>query len=125
MHYFIKKLSAEEFPPQLKEIPQPPKDLWQAGTLPSPETILLTVVGSRKYTSYGKEACEHIIAGLRGYDIAIVSGLAIGMDSIAHEAALAAGLHTIAVPGSGLDQSVILPPSKQATSPAPRKKRGG
>lgn len=111
MSYSIKKLSAEEFPPQLQEIPQPPKDLWQAGTLPSPETILLTVVGSRKYTSYGKEACEHIIAGLRGYDIAIVSGLAIGMDSIAHEAALAAGLHTIAVPGSGLDPSVIYPRS--------------
>lgn len=111
MSYSIKKLSAEEFPPQLQEIPQPPKDLWQAGTLPSRGTILLTVVGSRKYTSYGKEACEHIIAGLRGYDIAIISGLAIGMDSIAHEAALAAGLHTIAVPGSGLDPSVIYPRS--------------
>lgn len=111
MNYSIKKLSVEEFPPQLQEIPQPPKDLWQAGSLPSRGTILLTVVGSRKYTSYGKEACEHIIAGLRGYDIAIISGLAIGMDSIAHEAALAAGLHTIAVPGSGLDPSVIYPRS--------------
>lgn len=109
MTYTIRQLSKEEFPSQLMEIPQPPKDLWLAGKLPSQETILLTVVGSRKYTNYGKEACEEIIAGLRGYDIAIVSGLAIGMDSIAHEAALAAGLHTIAVPGSGLSQGVIYP----------------
>lgn len=109
MKYSIKKLTKEDFPSQLMEIPQPPKDLWLAGELPSQETVLLTVVGSRKFTSYGKEACEQIISGLRGYDIAIVSGLAIGMDSIAHEAALAAGLRTIAVPGSGLDPTVIYP----------------
>lgn len=109
MKYPITKLTKEDFPPQLMEIPQPPKDLWLAGELPSRETVLLTVVGSRKFTSYGKEACEQIISGLRGYDIAIVSGLAIGMDSIVHEAALAAGLRTIAVPGSGLDPSVIYP----------------
>lgn len=101
----------DTIPPQLLEIPQPPKELWLAGTLPSPETVLLTVVGSRKYTSYGKEACEEIISGLRGYDIAIVSGLALGIDTIAHEAAMTAGLSTIAVPGSGLDPSVIYPRS--------------
>ncbi len=111
MKYEIKKLSRKEFPVQLMEIPQPPKDLWLMGTLPPPETALLTIVGSRKYTSYGKDACEEIVSGLRGYDIAIVSGLAIGMDSIAHEAALAAGLPTIAVPGSGLDPKVIYPRS--------------
>jgi DNA processing protein len=103
----LEKLS--EIPQQLLEIPQPPKELWFAGTLPSPETVLLTVVGSRKYTSYGKEACEELIAGLRGYDIAIVSGLALGIDTIAHEAAMRAGLRTVAVPGSGLDPRVIYP----------------
>ena len=107
----IRQLSKEEFPPQLLEIPEPPKELWVAGELPSPETVLLTVVGSRKHTSYGKEACEKIIAGLRGYDIAIVSGLALGIDAIAHEAAMKAGLKTIAVPGSGLDPSVLYPRS--------------
>ncbi|OGZ08651.1 MAG: DNA protecting protein DprA [Candidatus Lloydbacteria bacterium RIFCSPLOWO2_01_FULL_50_20] len=111
MAYELTKLSQEEIPPQLLEIPQPPKELWIAGTLPSPETVLLTVVGSRKYTSYGKEACEELISGLRGYDVAIVSGLALGIDSIAHESAMAAGLPTIAVPGSGLDPSVIYPRS--------------
>lgn len=99
----------ETIPAPLLEIPQPPKSLWIAGALPSPETVLLTIVGSRKYTSYGKEVCEELIAGLRGYDIAIVSGLALGIDTIAHESAMRAGLRTIAVPGSGLDPAVLYP----------------
>ncbi|HEY9585382.1 MAG TPA: DNA-processing protein DprA [Candidatus Paceibacterota bacterium] len=111
MAYQLRKLEKEEFPPQLLEIPQPPKKLWIAGELPSPETVLLTVVGSRKYTSYGKETCEGIIGGLRGYDIAVVSGLALGIDTIAHESAMRARLRTISVPGSGLDPSVLYPRS--------------
>lgn len=109
MAYEIKKLRIEDFPPQLLEIPQPPKELWLAGTLPSPETVLLTIVGARKHSPYGKEACETIIAGLAGYDIAIVSGLALGIDAIAHESAMKAGLATIGVPGSGLDPRVLYP----------------
>lgn len=69
------------------------------------------MVGSRKYSSYGKEVCQKLIDGLRGYPIIIVSGLALGMDAIAHEAALETGLKTIAVPGSGLDDSVLYPRS--------------
>jgi len=107
--YEIQKLLPDEIPPQLLEIPQPPKELWVAGTLPAPETVLLTVVGARKHSPYGREACEEIIAGLRGYDIAIVSGLALGIDAIAHEAAMRTGLRTIAVPGSGLERSVLYP----------------
>src|SRR3989338_7611577 len=107
----LEKLDPSEFPPQLLEIPQPPKELWVAGALPLPETVLLTVVGSRKYTSYGKEACEEIISGLGGYDIVIVSGLALGIDTIAHESAMRAGLKTVSVPGSGLDPLVLYPRS--------------
>lgn len=108
--YQIKTLPPEEFPKALLEIPQPPEKLFVVGELPDPsEYYYLSVVGSRKYTSYGKEACERIIAGLTGYPIVIVSGLAMGIDGIAHRAALDAGLHTVAVPGSGLDQSVIYP----------------
>ncbi len=95
--------------PQLKEIPQPPKKLFTQGTLPPPKTKFLTVVGSRRFSSYGKEACEKLIAGLSGYEISIVSGLALGIDAIAHRSALKAGLHTIAVPGSGLDEKVLYP----------------
>jgi DNA processing protein len=72
-------------------------------------TKYLAVVGSRALSRYGKEACEKLIAGLAGYPISIVSGLALGADACAHKAALSAGLHTIAVPGSGLDDSVIYP----------------
>lgn len=109
MSYTIRELAPEEFPPQLLEIPEPPKKLYLAGALPPPDTIFLSVVGSRKYTSYGRDACASIIEGLAGQPIAIVSGLALGIDSIAHRAAIHAGLATIAVPGSGLHHSVLYP----------------
>ncbi len=105
----IRELKKKDFPPQLLEIPQPPEKLFIRGDLPGPETKLLCVVGSRRYTNYGKEACEKLIAGLRGYDVAIVSGLAIGIDAIAHEAAINNGLKTIAVLGSGAGVSAIHP----------------
>ncbi|MDO8604655.1 MAG: DNA-processing protein DprA [bacterium] len=108
--YAISMLSPEEFPKALLEIPQVPEKLFVAGELPDPsQYYYLAVVGSRKYTSYGKEACERIIAGLAGYPIVIVSGLAMGIDAIAHRAALDAGLRTIGMPGSGIDSSVIGP----------------
>jgi len=69
----------------------------------------LTVVGSRMYTSYGRQACESLIRGLAGYPIVIISGLALGIDGIAHQTALDAGLLTVAVPGSGLDDRVLYP----------------
>lgn len=105
----IRTLTQNEYPPLLREIPSPPKELYVRGTLPPRETKLLTVVGSRAMSRYGKDACEALIAGLAGYPVAIVSGLALGIDTIAHKAALSAGLPTIAVPGSGLDDSVLYP----------------
>jgi DNA processing protein len=105
----IRELAKREFPQQLLQIPEPPAKLFVRGELPGPDTKLLCVVGSRKYTNYGKEVCEKLIAGLRGYDVAIVSGLAIGIDAIAHRAAMNAGLKTIAVPGSGLNVDAIHP----------------
>jgi DNA processing protein len=105
----VRKLSPREFPPLLAEIPQPPVSLWAVGDLPPPDAKLLAVVGSRKYTTYGKQVVEHLLSGLAGYPIGIISGLALGIDSLAHEAALTHGLYTMAVPGSGLDESVIYP----------------
>ena len=107
----IRKLLNAEFPPLLVEIPQPPTDLWLEGELPPPELALLAVVGSRDYTTYGKQVVDHLIGGLAGYPVGIISGLALGIDSLAHEAALEHGLYTMAVPGSGLDSSVIYPAS--------------
>ena len=105
----IRELKRTEWPEQLLEIPQLPEQLWIRGSLPDKGTKLLTVVGSRAMTRYGQEACEKLITGLAGYPVSIVSGLALGVDGCAHKAALAAGLHTIAIPGSGLDDSVISP----------------
>ena len=105
----ITELSRRDFPAQLLEIPDPPEKLWIRGSLPQSGARLLTVVGSRALTRYGREACELLIAGLVGYPISIVSGLALGADACAHRAALAAGLHTIAIPGSGLADTSIGP----------------
>lgn len=94
-------------------MPQPPKQLFIEGEFPSPEFVYLTVVGSRRFSNYGKEVCEELISGLAGHPIAIVSGLAVGIDTIAHKAALKARLITLAFPGSGLDRSVIHPSSNK------------
>ncbi len=108
----VRKVPRAELPLCLQEIPDPPTHLYIEGGLPSHEEYMyLAVVGSRRYSSYGKEACEKLIMGLAGKPVVIVSGLALGIDSIAHKAALAAGLKTVSIPGSGLDRSVIAPSS--------------
>lgn len=109
----IQTLEKKDFPPLLKEISDAPEKLFLRGMLPEEDTKLLTVVGSRKYSAYGKQATESLIEGLARKNIAIVSGLALGIDSIAHQSALAAGLKTIAVPGSGLGFDVLYPRTHQ------------
>lgn len=110
MSEHIQRILPDDFPSSLNEIPEPPEELYLRGNLPDPtQYYYLAVVGSRKYTAYGREATERIISGLAGYPICIVSGLAVGIDGIAHRAALDAKLPTVAVPGSGLDPSVIYP----------------
>jgi DNA processing protein len=98
----------------LLQIPQPPKSLWVEGTLPADHMVLLTVVGSRNHSTYGKQAVDYLIGGLTGYPVGIISGLAIGTDGLAHEAALAAGLYTMSVPGSGIGNGVIYPSRHRA-----------
>ncbi len=105
----IRKLKLEEFPKSLLEIPQPPKTLYIRGELPEENSIFLSVVGSRGCTSYGKDVCEKLFAGLSGFPITIVSGLAMGIDTIAHKTALKNGLRTISFPGSGLEEKVLYP----------------
>jgi len=111
MMFPIEYLNDSDFPRALKEIPQPPKELNFRGLLPSSDIKLLSVVGARKYTNYGQQVVDYLIDGLKGYNIGIVSGLALGIDSLAHEAALRNQLYTLAIPGSGLDDRVIYPRS--------------
>jgi len=105
----IRDLDFENFPELLKEINDPPKKLRIIGELPKTGNKLLAVVGSRKYSAYGRDVCESLISGLSGYPITIVSGLALGIDSIAHRSAMKNGLQTIAVPGSGLSKKALHP----------------
>ena len=114
MKFPICTLNYKEFPLLLHEIPDAPTSLNYRGTLPPPDTACLAVVGSRKYSSYGKQVVDHLISGLRGYPVCIVSGLALGIDALAHKAALAADLHTVAVPGSGLDERVLYPSTNKS-----------
>ncbi len=109
--YPIRKIEAKDLSLSLLEIPEPPGTLYIRGNLPPQNFIYLTVVGSRKASSYGKDATKKIISGLAGYPIVIVSGLAIGIDSIAHNAALDAGIFTMSFPGSGLGEKFIAPSS--------------
>lgn len=91
---------------------QPPKKLFIRGIFPIQKNyVFLTVVGSRRATEYGKHVCRHLIHGLRGYPLVIISGLAAGIDTVAHESALEIGLPVIAFPGSGLDNTSLYPRS--------------
>lgn len=95
----------------LREIPEPPAQMYIRGTYPVGEQLFLSIVGSRKYSSYGKEVCEYLVRGLAGNPVVIVSGLALGIDAIAHRAALDAGLTCVGVPSSGLADDVLYPRS--------------
>ena len=109
MHFVIEKIGPEEYPESLKEIPDVPKSLSIVGAALEKDALYLGVVGSRSYTTYGKDVCDKLIAGLAGSGIVIVSGLALGTDTNAHRAAMRAGLKTIAFPGSGLSEKVLYP----------------
>ncbi|TSC61391.1 MAG: DNA processing protein, partial [Parcubacteria group bacterium Gr01-1014_107] len=102
----IKILPKEKWPRLLKEINDPPEKLYIRGTLPPDDYKWLCVIGSRKFTPYGRDACETILEGLRGQKVVIVSGLALGIDSLSHRKALEISLNTVAVPGSGLNDKV-------------------
>lgn len=114
MSFPLFEVTTEEFPPLLREIPQPPTSLTYRGALPSSKLKLLAVVGSRKYSTYGSQVVDHLLTGLQGTPVGIVSGLALGIDSLAHEAALKNQLYTLAVPGSGLGDDVIYPTRHKA-----------
>lgn len=107
--YPITELAKTAWPPLLREMADPPKKLYVRGTLPAKSQKMLAVVGSRAATTYGRDAVKRLLGGLSGHPITIVSGLALGIDAIAHETALENKLHTVSVPGSGIDDSVIYP----------------
>lgn len=96
-------ISGLEIPLKLREIPGAPSRLWYRGTLPSKTHPAVAIVGTRKPTGYGRVVTEQLAAKLAERGVLIVSGLALGIDSIAHKAALKAGGTTIAVLPSSVE----------------------
>ena len=113
MPFPIRQLLTRDFPPLLREIPDKPKTLYVRGEMPPKDHKYLCVVGSRATSIYGRRVCQQLIAGLAGYPIAIVSGMAFGIDSEAHKAAMDVGLSTVAVLPSSLDDASIYPSSNR------------
>ena len=102
----------EAYPERLKEIEQPPPVLYLRGELSPEDTWAVAIVGTRRVSPYGRQVTEEIASFLAGNGVTIVSGLARGVDAIAHSAALKAGGRTLAVLGSGVDK--IYPPENRA-----------
>jgi len=96
--YHIKIIKRNEYPPLLQEIHDPPEQLYVWGKIP--EMPMLAVVGTRKAS---------LVQDLASAGLCVVSGLAYGIDALAHEAALDAEAKTVAVLGSGLDRTSLYP----------------
>ena len=93
----------DEYPAFLSEIPDPPPVLFVRGRILPCDARALAVVGSRHATRYGIAVTRKLVPPLIPYGITVVSGMAIGVDSAAHRAALEGGGRTIAVLGTGID----------------------
>ncbi len=100
-----------DYPRRLKEIDQPPPVLYLRGSLTTRDDWAVAIVGTRRITSYGRQVTEELAAFLAHNGVTVVSGLARGVDSVAHAAAIKAGGRTLAVLGSGVDQ--IYPPENR------------
>jgi DNA processing protein len=93
-----------EYPPLLREIYDPPLLLFFLGSLPNPELPLVAIVGTRKPSSEAAAQAFDVAKGLAGCGISVVSGLAFGVDAMAHRGNVEGGACSIAVLGSGLDR---------------------
>ncbi|MDO4732148.1 MAG: DNA-processing protein DprA [Bacillota bacterium] len=96
-------LGDPDYPELLSHIYDPPVLLFYYGVLPEPEDICIAMIGSRDFTTYGRQVAGIFSRDLATQGITVVSGMARGIDSICHEGAIHAGGRTLAVLGSGLD----------------------
>lgn len=92
------------YPANLRSAPQPPPVLYARGEISPQDELAVAVVGTRQVSSYGREVAHLLGSELARHGVTVVSGLALGVDAIAHQAALDAGGRTLAVLGSGVDQ---------------------
>lgn len=102
----------EAYPQRLKEIDQPPPVLYVRGEYLPDDLYAVAIVGTRRVTAYGRQITEELSSFLAANGITVVSGLARGVDAIAHQTVVKAGGRTIGVLGSGVDK--IYPPEHRA-----------
>ncbi|RVU55242.1 DNA-processing protein DprA [Anaerosphaera multitolerans] len=102
----------EDYPENLKHIENPPKVLYIRGKLIQEDSISISIVGSRKYTSYGNNVLNYFVDELSKLEITIISGMAYGIDGLVHKRSLENNNRTIAVLGNGVD---IIYPNKNSS----------
>ncbi len=107
----VLKKDDEDFPQSLRNIKNPPRELYVEGNIECFNLPCVTVVGSRNMSEYGKKMTKKIVKELVEAGVCIVSGLAVGIDTVAHEECLKNGGKTIAVLGSGLNK--VFPPENK------------
>lgn len=101
--YRVLTWATDSYPRYLREIPTAPPVLYVAGEIQTMDEWAVAVVGTRRLSAYGRQVARELVAGLARNNVTVVSGLARGIDGIAHKTALDVGGRTIAVLGSGLD----------------------
>ena len=94
---------AEEFPPELRTIPQPPRELYAIGRHSALSKPRVAIVGTRNCTGYGERVAKTLTRTLVRAGVSIISGMARGIDAAAHRTALEEGGNTVAVLGTGID----------------------
>jgi len=102
----------EAYPQRLKEIDQPPPVLYIRGEYLPDDLFAVAIVGTRRVTPYGRQITEELSGYLAANGMTVISGLARGVDAVAHQATLKAGGRTIGILGSGVDK--IYPPEHRA-----------
>lgn len=109
--YPIYKVSHSKLLSEAKRVPEKLYARGSYNSIIDNSYHYLAIVGTRKISPYGKEVCREIIKGLRAYPFVIISGLALGTDTLVHELCLEYNIPTVAIVGSGLDEKFIYPRS--------------
>ena len=104
-------INSEDYPQRLLNCYDSPALLYYRGNADLNRPRIVSIVGTRNHSEYGKQVCEKLLAELKDHDVLVVSGLAFGIDSIAHKAALKNNIQTVAVLAHGLDR--IYPPQNK------------
>jgi len=115
-------VSHNNYPQRLKNCEDAPAILYSRGNINLNASRMIAVVGTRKSTPYGERCCEEVLTELHKHDCSLISGLAYGIDSIAHRAAQNLGMQNIGVVAHGLDR---LYPSANKSLAKKMEERGG